>query len=69
MKVIQIEGAAFDRIFEETLKDLELETLKERRGIIDPKFNTRAEVESSIIQLYRRFHYEVHRLKDKLEKA
>ncbi len=69
MKVIQINESDFERVFKETFLNLELESLRGNRGAIDPKFNTKAEVEESVMRLYRGFRYQVARLKDKLEEA
>lgn len=69
MKVIQVDSSVFDRIFKETLLNLELENLREKQRVVDPKFNTKAEVDQFVTTLHRRFHYEVCCLKDKLEKA
>lgn len=60
MKMIVISEESFNRLFDETLKELELEKLKEKdfyKDKMDPE------------RLHRHFHYAVHMLKDKLVKG
>lgn len=59
MKMIVISEDTFNKLFEDTLKDLELDKLREK----DRKSYV------SVDDLHRKFHYTVSVLKDKLAKA
>ena len=59
MKMIVISEESFNHLFDEALKDLELENLKEK------SFTKIVDVET----LHRKFHYAVCVLKDKLIKS
>lgn len=59
MKMIVISEENFNRLFDEALKELELDNLREK------SFTKTVDAEN----LHRKFHYTVSVLKDKLSKA
>ncbi len=62
MKMVVVGEEAFEKIFDETLKKLELEKLREK------EFDGYAEQKYRYDELYRKFRYEVCRLKNRLDK-
>jgi hypothetical protein len=65
-KIIQIEKERFDEIFQETLDKLALDRFKDGRSISSGREDAVFE-NSPIGEMHRKFHYEVCKLKRKLE--
>ena len=67
-RIIQIEKEKFNEIFQHTLDKLALDRFKHGRsrtsGTEDAVFEN-----SAVGEMHRMFHYEVCKLKDKLERA
>jgi len=67
MKVVEVDELIWDAEFKKTLDLLKLRILE--AGKIDVNLNSQMEVSNFISGLHRQFHYEVCRLKERLEKA
>lgn len=66
MEVIQVSKERFDELFQVTLDKLKLDSLQD--GTINVRLNSQPDVDNFIMQLHRRFHYEVVSLQRELEK-